>query len=446
MTPSAVYFALPTVIHDTIIARASAPGSAIRGILRISGARAVAAAETIVEKTSGQLPTGSRQSPLCVDTRIVLPTLPPFPAKLLIWQEGHSYTGEETVEIHTIGSPVLLDAITETLLAESDLVRLANPGEFTLRAFLSGRLDLAQAEAVLGVIDAVNDVDMKTALGQLAGNVSVPLSAVRTLLFDMLTQLEASLDFADEEIPAISTQTLQRTLTDALGKIEQLRQRISQRGIDGGKPKIVITGLPNVGKSTLFNKLVRREAALVSPQAGTTRDYLEAEIDWEGIPVVLIDTAGIGGGTLDELDASAQMRARELLEQADVIIYCYDYLAGTSVPAEYRLNTEIRRNDVPQTVFFQTKTPEESLAPLTKEVSGHLLRTPHFGMLPSTALRCREALTSAVDSLFRAKKLQDAALIALEIRNAVNQLGLIDGTVHTDDILDRIFSRFCIGK
>ena len=436
------------MIYDTILARASAPGSALRGILRISGQHAAFATKTIVENPEK---LSSKQHSICIDTRIALPNLPPFPAKLLFWQAGHSYTGDETVEIHTIGSPVLLDAIMTALLAASDSVRLANPGEFTLRAFLSGRLDLAQAEAVLGVIDAANDVDLKTALHQLAGNVSAPLSAMRSLLFETLAHLEASLDFADEEIPSVSAETLQQTLSEALEQIEQLRQKIAHRGVNDSKPKIVLAGLPNAGKSTLFNKLVRRDAALVSPLAGTTRDYLEAEIDWEGIPVILIDTAGIGNETSDELDASAQRKAQELLKQADVVIYCYTHLAGTPASTEYRLNAEYRLNSVAgtpaaNTVFFQTKVPNESLEPLIKEVSVLLRCSPVYGVLPNTALRCREALISAEDSLIRARELPDSSLAALEIRNAVNQLGLIDGTVHTEDILDSIFSRFCIGK
>jgi len=384
-----------------------------------------------------------------METQIILPpslsTLPPFPAKLLLWKEGHSYTGDETVEIHTIGSPVLLDAIMTALLALSDSVRLANPGEFTLRAFLSGRLDLPQAEAVLGVIDAADNADMKTALNQLAGNVSAPLSAVRTLLFDTLAQLEASLDFADEEIPAISDQELQRTLSDAFEQIDQLRQKIAHRGIAEGKPKIVLAGPPNAGKSTLFNKLVQRDAALVSPLAGTTRDYLEAEIDWDGIPVVLIDTAGIGGGTPNELDASAQTKAQELLKQADVIIYCDEETAiekgGGLMPSASFANVPACK-----TVFFQTKTASDPLETLIKEIGTLLRRSPDYGMLPNTALRCREALIAAGESLNRAQTLTDGSLIALEIRSAVNQLGLIDGTIHTEDILENIFSRFCIGK
>jgi tRNA modification GTPase len=373
-----------------------------------------------------------------------LPSLPPFPAQLLLWQEGHSYTGDETVEIHTIGSPVLLDALMTALLSAADDVRLANPGEFTLRAFLSGRLDLAQAEAVLGVIDAANNADLKTALHQLAGNISAPLSAVRTLLFETLAGLEASLDFADEEIPAVSVAELERILTGALEQIEQIRQKITFRGIAEGKPKIVLTGLPNVGKSALFNKLVKRDAALVSPLAGTTRDYLEAEIDWEGSPVVLIDTAGIEGDlALDELDESAQMKTHELLKQAYVIIYCYEDYSHTE-PRFFSFCTSAPLRD--KTILFQTKTSTESLESLINDVRTLLCRSSEYGMLPNTALRCRESLISAGESLRRAKALTDLSLIALELRNAVNQLGLIDGTIHTEDILDTIFSLFCIGK
>ena len=433
--PAAPY----SLIQDTIIARASAPGNAIRGILRISGRQAVCVAKTIVETPDAITLT---QSPNYVETQIVLPQLPPFPATLLLWQEGYSYTGDETVEIHTIGSPVLLDAMMTALLTASEEVRLAKPGEFTLRAFLSGRLDLSQAEAVLGVIDAADSADLKAALHQLAGNVSAPLSAIRAFLFNMLAQLEASLDFADEEIPEISEQKLQRTLTEAFEQVNHLRQQIAGRGIAEGKPKIVLTGPPNAGKSTLFNKLVQTDAALVSPLAGTTRDYLEAEIDWDGIPVVLIDTAGIGNTASNELDESAQTKARELLKQADVVVYCSEETAdsGGQAAEDAAGILEIK------TIYFQTKTANDPLESLIKEVGTLLRHSPDYGMLPNTALRCRESLIAAGESLSRARTLTDTSLIALEIRSAVNQLGLVDGTIHTEDILDSIFSRFCIGK
>ena len=428
------------MIHDTIIARSSAPGSAIRGILRVSGSHAIAVVRTIVEPTC---PFSQREGEHCaIDTRIILPTFPPFPVKLLLWKEGHSYTGDETVEIHTIGSPILLDAVMASLSATSDFVRLAMPGEFTLRAFLSGRLDLAQAEAVLGIIDAADNADLKKALHQLAGNVSVPLSAVRTLLFETLTQLEASLDFIDEDITIISEQELRKVLTDALEQIEQLRQRISLRSFSRDKPKIVLAGLPNAGKSTLFNKLVQQEAALVSPHIGTTRDYLEAEIDWDGISVVLLDTAGIGSETSEPLDKSAQTKTLELLNGADVVVFCDE----KSADDRWQSVTDSAGTPSPKTVFFQTKTTDECLESLIKEVGKILNCQSEYGMLPNTALRCQESLIVAGESLKRAKTLTDSSLIAMEVRCAVNQLGLIDGTVHTEDILDNIFSRFCIGK
>jgi tRNA modification GTPase len=423
------------VIHDTILAKSSAPGCAVRGIIRISGGGALHAVKKIIADTEF-FPDGTAAA---ADTVIFLPQFPPFPAKIFFWQAGHSYTGDETIEIHTIGSPVLLDAVIAKILIDTKNIRLAFPGEFTLRAFLSGRMDLAQAEAVLGVIDAENKADLTAALCQLAGNVSAPLSNIRTALLETLTSLEASLDFAEDDIAGIPSEKLTQSLTESVNRIECLYRSIVHRGLPNEKPKIVLTGPPNVGKSTLFNQLLQRDAAIVSPTAGTTRDYLEAELDWQGISCVLIDTAGIAGEAVSEIDEESRSRAKTVLNQADVIIYCYE-------------NNFITSEFSARTIFFQTKTAdslcEQSLDDLRQQVS-HLLRQSEGGireMLPNTAIRCREALLSAAESLQRAMSAPDDSLIALEIRNAVNHLGLINGAVYTEDILDQIFSKFCIGK
>ncbi|MDR3181467.1 MAG: 50S ribosome-binding GTPase [Planctomycetaceae bacterium] len=405
----------------TIIAQASAHGSGVRGILRISGADAVKCVKKIIR--CPELISVTKM-PVIIVTEIILPDFPPFPAKLFCWADGHSYTGGETIEIHTAGSPVLLNKITAVIVnnaaADGSYVRLAEPGEFTMRAFLSGRLDLTQAEAVLGVIEAANDADLKTALNQLAGNVAAPLSGVWSMLFNLLTEIEAGLDFADEDITFVEPGAVRSVITEALQHIENLQRQMQCRAAGSEKPRVVLAGLPNAGKSTLFNKLLGRDAAIVSPLAGTTRDYLEGETTFGGIDCVLIDTAG--------------QESQQLPENTDagVIIYCYE------------------NNPLPPSggnvIRYQTKRADESIDVLRQQIGAFLCRTEQAAVLRNTALRCTEAVIFAAESLRRALELTDESLIALELRRAVNHLGLINGTVHTEDILDRIFSRFCIGK
>jgi tRNA modification GTPase len=416
-----------TIINETIIAQASAYGSGVRSILRISGSRAAESVRAVVRSPDAVNVTNTS---VIIETEITLPDFPPFPAKLFIWKNGHSYTGEETVEIHCIGSQVLLNKIIVTLLESGGGVRLAKPGEFTMRAFLSGRLDLTQAEAVLGVIEAASDADLKTALNQLAGNAATPLSDVWSMLFNLLTDIEAGLDFADEDITFIKPEMVRSILSDALQRIETLRQQMEYRGTENGKPRAVLAGLPNAGKSTLFNKLLGREAAIVSPQAGTTTDYLEGETSFGGIDCILIDTAGQSG---EELSA---MTLPENVE-SDVIIYCYE---------NNPLSFENKNTLSPQILYYQTKRTDESIEELRQNIGERIRRSESGAVLCNTALRCKEAVIFASDALRRALDLTDESLIALEVRSAINHLGLINGTVHTADILEQIFSRFCIGK
>ena len=210
--------------------------------------------------------------------------------------------------------------------------RLAQPGEFTLRAFLAGRIDLMQAEAVLGVIDAADRRQLETALDQLAGGLSQPLRNLRNDLIDLLADLEAGLDFVEDDIRFVAPAELQSRLAAAAAQLEQSARQLSARGVSGGKPRVVLVGRPNVGKSSLFNALVRDSAALVSPQPGTTRDYLTATIDADGLSIELIDTAGIATAS-HSIDVAAQQMASEQNLQADLRLLCVDTAADLYVPA-----------------------------------------------------------------------------------------------------------------
>ncbi|MCC6124997.1 MAG: 50S ribosome-binding GTPase [Pirellulales bacterium] len=408
-----------------------------------------------------------------------------------------------------MGSPPLLESLLKTLCAAG--ARLAEPGEFTLRAFLSGRIDLTQAEAVLGVIDAADPRQLQTALGQLAGGLAGPLHRLRDALLELLAHLEAGFDFAEEDISFISTEQLDRQLASAAERVAELLEKMSSRNLAETAANAVLVGRPNAGKSSLFNALLERTGALVSPTPGTTRDYLCAELDLDGVKCRLIDTAGIettlsspdqrprfarcpvgaprgaGGEGCDEfceeqeINSAAQSAAREQHQRAAIRILCID---AASTPNDW----ERERNEKLDTAFTiialtkidkvgQVSNLSLTKAQLAKQVGNQsfvfmatssvtgegldLLRAElrqriislsngEGDAIAGTAARCRESLRFAGESLRRARALLDRAageeFIAGEIRLALNELGRVAGAVYTDDVLDRIFSRFCVGK
>ncbi len=454
---------------DTIAALASAPGSAPRGIVRISG-RGTGQLLADWFRGSSNPPT---VHPAAADASPPPGVLPwrtegsvtlagfwsPCPVALHYWPGPRSYTGECLAELHTVGSPPLLEALLGEVFRRG--ARPAEPGEFTLRAFLAGRIDLVQAEAVLGVIDAQGEDELRTALGQLAGGLSGGLAALRSDLLDLLADLEAGLDFADEPIEFVAHNELARRLRLAVGTLTPLRRQLGERARSDARWRVVLTGPPNAGKSTLFNALVGRFAAVVSAEPGTTRDFLAAELDLGGVPIVLIDTAG-AESPRNAIEQAAQAQRADQLSQADLIIDCSPW-GATGEP----------RDQPPTRVLgIMTKSdlasPEDharagsrlpvsvhdglSLGRLREAVASRLTGCGAGGrqFVGSTAIRVRESLELADAALQRAVALAEAErdedLLALELREALQELGRITGAVYTDDILDRIFSRFCIGK
>ncbi|MGD0901137.1 MAG: GTPase, partial [Thermoguttaceae bacterium] len=297
---------------DTIAAIASPPGGAARGIVRLSGPGLRNCLERcfrpdekgdsphLCEAPSGPFrQMGTVPFFQSITTPTAVPGLvwlagfaSPVPCELYLWPGKRSYTGQSVAEIHTLGSPPVLEAVLRAVCRGG--ARLAEPGEFTLRAVLAGRIDLTQAEAVLGVIEAEDPAELHAALAQLAGGLAAPLHRLRDVLLDLLANLEAGLDFADEDLAFISPEELAVRLDSAAAEAGGLSQRIVQRGDTAERIRVVVAGRPNTGKSSLFNALARGADALVSDQPGTTRDYLTAELDLDGVKCQLIDTAGIG--------------------------------------------------------------------------------------------------------------------------------------------------------
>jgi tRNA modification GTPase len=345
---------------------------------------------------------------------------------------------------------------------------MAEPGEFTLRAFLAGKMDLTRAEAVLGVIDAADPHDLQVALAQLAGGLSEPLGQLRDRLANLLAHLEAGFDFADEDLPFISPKELDTHLAAALETIDHLARRTSSRQTSSDLPRVVFAGWPNTGKSSLFNALAGRAAAIVSEHPGTTRDYLIAEVDLNGQKCLLVDTAGItapGDPTTAGPEAASQAAASEQVRRAEVRLVCFDSSRPLNAWEREQLTGRTdrtvvvltkadapRRIDPDVSATFTSSRTGEGIEQLRVRVAEAVLasRWTSSAVVPGTAARCQESLRIAAECLRRARSVLEAGsgeeIVAAEIRIALDEVGRIVGAVYTEDILDRIFSRFCVGK
>ncbi|MCI0440446.1 MAG: 50S ribosome-binding GTPase, partial [Chloroflexi bacterium] len=303
-----------TDLEDTIVAVSSAPGAGARAIVRLSG--------------TGLLPLLSRvffsSEPLERRRRrwegvLRVPEIhSPLPADLYYWVGPHSYTGQDVAELHTLSSPPLLDLLVAHLLHLG--ARAARPGEMTMRGFLAGKLDLTRAEAVHGVIEASNRAELKHALTQLAGGVARPLQELREDLLNLRADVEAGLDFSEEDLTFVETDALIRRIGKGIALVTLAGKQVDQRGMSERHYRVVFAGRANAGKSSLFNA-IGGGMALVSPQAGTTRDYLVQSIDLNGVRVELVDTAGLRR-VFETIEEQAQQLAREQMEEADLVLLC----------------------------------------------------------------------------------------------------------------------------
>ena len=452
---------------DTIVAIATPPGRGGIGVVRVSGPTAAQVASTILERqepfrprhvTLARVLDGSRGETTPIDR--VLVTYFPRPG---------SYTGQDVVEISGHGSPVLLRQIVCAAMRAG--ARLAEPGEFTLRAFLNGRLDLVQAEAVGDLINAVTPLQARVAFDQLEGTVTAVIAEIDAAVFDLVVGLEASLDFPEEgyhfvEPEAVAAQT--EEISDRVGRLlaDARRGRLIREG-----QEVAILGKPNVGKSTIFNHLVGAARAIVTDIAGTTRDLVTEVADIQGIPVTLIDTAGIREAA-DAVEAEGVARARGALAVADLVLVVLDRsspldsedtaLLGESASSQ-RL-VVVNKIDLPASwavdalpspaasacIQVSMKTPE-GLGELRQAVAdalgaGERLRDTaavtnirHIELLERVHAGLQRAAHAAAESAseeFVLADLQDAR-VALEE---------ITGKRTSEDVLRHIFERFCIGK
>ncbi|MFK7736840.1 MAG: tRNA uridine-5-carboxymethylaminomethyl(34) synthesis GTPase MnmE [Pirellulaceae bacterium] len=448
----------------TIAAVGSGVAQAPRCILRISGNDT----QTILAKVVEGFPRNlSRATAFDAKLSIHFPhrSVPVLmPCRCYVWPDSRSYTGEPSAEIHLLGSLPVVEAALETLVHFG--ASHAERGEFTLRSFLAGKIDLSQAEAVLGVIEATNDSQLAVALEQLAGNISKPISDLRQQLVAMTAHLEAGLDFVEEDIEFISTGELRTQLRDVQSELQKVRQKLHARGSRERTPAVVLTGLPNAGKSTLFNHLVGSDRAIVSAIAGTTRDTIERRVNLAGTEVTLTDTAG-----LEELqDASpralAQNALKQTIERADLLLYCQDQSQAYDPVESANTITELSRHaptllvgtkadlgrqaQIEISISANDKTALERLAEKIVAKLSDCRASESTEFMHSTLVRCREGFELAEAAIDRGLELlasQDAEdLLAVELRDAIQALSVVIGDVHNEDILDEIFSRFCIGK
>ena len=455
-------------LDDVIAAVATPAGPAERSVIRLSGGEVIEVLRRRFTCVAGDVDWSSRRARRIVGHYPIEAWRVPVPVDLWLWPTGRSYTGQPSAELHLVGSPPIVDALLEQLYREG--ARPARAGEFTLRAFLAGRVDLLQAEAVLGVIEATDHDQLQTALTQLAGGLSRQIAEVRESLLLDLADLEAGLDFVDEDIEFVHREQMLLRISAARQLTLRLLQQSAERMVSGSRPRVVLAGLPNAGKSTLFNRLLGEQRAIVSDIAGTTRDYLSGELNWDGLALELVDTAGVDSHSVGIATQAESLRQLQV-SRADLVVWCSS-LVGSDEDAQ--LDETLCQEAQAQgreLVRVWTKSdathwraaglrPPLAVSALTgcgidslrSEVARRFaLQAAHRGeWLATTAARSRDSLERCVTGLQSAQAAAEQhhgdELISIELRGALDALGEICGAVHTDDILDRIFSRFCIGK
>lgn len=449
---------------DTIVAIASPTAPAPRGIVRVSGGLVPSIVSGLRETFRGG--NAAWRSERSLDLAEPIGTLP---ASFLVWPGRRSYTGEPSLEIHLIGSLPVLQAAVDRVVGLG--ARPARPGEFTMRAFLAGRLDLTQAEAVLGVIEAETRGALDHALRQLGGNLSVPLERLRSGLLDLLADVEAGLDFVDEDIEFVTDDAIVARLDAIAGTLRQTSDRLRQRGGGTDRVRVALLGDPNAGKSRLFNRLVGSEAAIVADVSGTTRDTVTADVTLGGTPARLVDTAGLDPEA-SGVGGEAQGHAVRTAEESDVRLWCvdlgrpdrdrHDAIGRVQAAARHRRGGQLDlwvgtkrdlANSPPPAPWIATHSNDPSgIEPLTAALAATLADRDReeSGSVVGTAARSRESIRGAIDAVEAARRLaatgQGHEWVAAELRAAAGCVGEVTGAVYTDDILDRVFGRFCIGK
>ncbi|WP_109398526.1 tRNA uridine-5-carboxymethylaminomethyl(34) synthesis GTPase MnmE [Proteus faecis] len=450
---------------DTIVAQATPPGRGGVGILRVSGPKAALVAQTVLGKLPK--PRYADYLPFRNDDNSVLDQ-----GIALFFPNPHSFTGEDVLELQGHGGPVILDLLLKRIL-QIPGVRIANPGEFSERAFLNDKLDLAQAEAIADLIDASSEQAARSAINSLQGAFSSHVNEMVESLTHLRIYVEAAIDFPDEEIDFLSDGIIEGKLNAVIAELDDVRAQARQGSLLREGMKVVIAGRPNAGKSSLLNALAGREAAIVTDIAGTTRDVLREHIHIDGMPLHIIDTAGLREAS-DEVERIGIERAWKEIEQADRVLFMVDSTTTDATTPEDIWPEFMARlpNTLPVTVIrnksdltgenveitAQGNYPmirlsardgmgiellrdhlKEAMGFNSNTEGGFLARRRHLQALNTAA----EHLQQGHEQLVYAKS---GELLAEELRLAQQALSEITGEFTSDDLLGRIFSSFCIGK
>lgn len=449
---------------DTIVAIATPPGRGALGIVRLTGDRAHHIGCALIQRANPLAPrhatfatfahgSQANDQPSLADHVVVT-----------FFPQPHSYTGQDVVEISAHGSSVVLQAIVTAAIAHG--ARLAAPGEFTLRAFLSGRIDLTQAEAVGDLIDAVTPLQARAAFDQLNGTLSSAIAAIDRSLFDLIARLEASVDFPDEGYHFVETGDLARSIDEIVSRIDRLLAQARGGRLIREGLTIAIVGAPNVGKSSLFNALVGSARAIVTDVPGTTRDLVTEVVDLNGLRVTLVDTAGLRQ-TSDVVEAEGVLRSEAAARSADLVLALCDltrpdteneaglflqdidnkgFIVGNKCDA-----VSHRVSDREATVV--SATSGAGLWALRKRIAEFAeLRTTHdtpqITNIRHIALleEARDSLKRARDATARAGGALPEEFVLADLQNARLRFDEIVGARTADDVLTHIFSKFCIGK
>jgi len=455
--------------EDTIAAVATPVGEGGVAIVRISGPQAERIAREIFSRSGGR--NGSLRSHTLHYGIIREPKSGEVLDQVLLtlMRKPHSYTGEDVVEVHCHGGAYLVREVLRLILSVG--ARHAEPGEFTKRGFLNGRLDLAQAEAVLDLIRARTDKGMRLALAQVRGELSKWVGELREELLDILVQVEAAIDFPEEEIELLHREEL----TD---KVETLKKKICGliATYDWGRlfregVSICIAGRPNVGKSSLLNALLGEERAIVSPVPGTTRDFIEETVNLGGLPFVLWDTAGICESRDEVEKLGVDLSLKKLKEAQGVVVVLDGSLSITPEDASILAETRekkgvvvVNKIDLPQkldskeiagmapdkNLILVSAKQERGLDDLKQALNRLFLGTQSEPSIVITNLRHKAALERSEKNLTEAIKALGMGLppeiVAVDLQETQHDLEEIIGIVTNNDILDRVFSQFCIGK